>query len=342
MNKHQLKLENTIKNMQHSPARNFLYYIIAPLAVLLIGIILFCTVGFNYGVDFTGGSTVMVYVNNDSIYQDATTYDLDASEDYAIVCDKIASVLADANCTLVSCQTTKMDIYEDGVYGGMAVKIVYQNSTSDKDAIAIQNDAIRDRIITNFEYQSHQNAVSTIETVAPQYSFNWLAGLLAGALFALLACAVYFAFRFGFYSALLTILQVSLDASVTLALLAICRITMNMNSAVILLVSVAFSLLNIFLFLNRTRDSVNGGRFVKMRNTQMADTTTKELAVKKGIMYITLLLASIVFVAVATAGVRMIALGTILTLVVTFYTSNFVLGGIWAVVYRPKKVKKQL
>ena len=342
MNKYQLTLENKIKNSKHSPTRNFLYYVIAPLVVLLAGIILFCTVGFNYGVDFTGGSSFTIYTNNDAIYQDVESYDLDDAEDYSIVYNKIVDVLADGNCTLVSCQTTKVDIFEDNVFGGQAIKVVYQNSATGEDAIANQNEALRSRILSNFEYQSHQNALSSIDTIEPSYTFNWLAGLLSAILFAMLACAVYFAVRFGLYAFVMTILQVAFDGLLTLSLLAICRVTVNMSVGIVILASVVLSLANIFLFLNKTRDGVKAGRYAKMRNNDMADATTKDLAVKKGIAYIIMLLVAIIFVALSVSGIRMVALGIILALVVTFYTSNFVLGSVWATIYRPKKIKKQL
>ena len=57
-------LDDTIANSKFDYCKNLKWILIAPAVIILIGIILFSTIGFNLGLDFTGGSVLTVYSNN--------------------------------------------------------------------------------------------------------------------------------------------------------------------------------------------------------------------------------------------------------------------------------------
>ena len=73
------------KLKQADYVKKFKYFIIAPLVFLLAGIILLCAVGFNQGIDFTGGTIVNVYVGdnleNQNVYNQAKQKIDDVLED---------------------------------------------------------------------------------------------------------------------------------------------------------------------------------------------------------------------------------------------------------------------
>ena len=50
-------LNQKIVSSKFNITKNFLYFLIVPAVLLIVGIILLSTVGFNLGTDFTGKST---------------------------------------------------------------------------------------------------------------------------------------------------------------------------------------------------------------------------------------------------------------------------------------------
>ena len=63
-NKNKFSLDKTIEKSKFNYCKNLKWFLIAPIAIILVGIILFSTIGFNLGLDFTGGSVLTVYSNN--------------------------------------------------------------------------------------------------------------------------------------------------------------------------------------------------------------------------------------------------------------------------------------
>ena len=81
--KNKMQLNQKIINSKFNITKNFLYFLIVPAVIILVGIILLCTVGFNLGTDFTGSSTFKVYVNNENtLGEEIASYNLDNKDDY--------------------------------------------------------------------------------------------------------------------------------------------------------------------------------------------------------------------------------------------------------------------
>ena len=57
-------LDNKIENSKFDFCKNLKWFLIAPLLIILIGIVLLCTLGFNLGLDFTGGTNITIYIHS--------------------------------------------------------------------------------------------------------------------------------------------------------------------------------------------------------------------------------------------------------------------------------------
>ena len=57
-------LKYKAKNCKYNFSKNLLYHFIVPCVAIIIGIVLMCTVGFNYGLDFNGGINAIVVVED--------------------------------------------------------------------------------------------------------------------------------------------------------------------------------------------------------------------------------------------------------------------------------------
>ena len=336
------KIENKINSTKFNVCKNFLKYMIAPIVLLLVGIILLCTVGFNSGADFKGSSTFTIFANSHKEIALANQYDLSKDADVDAFVEDIEEVLNVDNLDIVRVQKTTMDIDEPMIRGAEALKITFVSSKTDREAIQRQNEAIKQMLVDKF-YSDYENAVSSVDYIAPSFDYGWLAGVLGAALSAAVVALAYFAIRQRSFVVLaLGFIQIAVDIVLSLALIAICRVPFNLTIAIILATTMLMSVLNVFLFTDKSKENITAGKYAKMSNQEMAELTVKELAYKKIIAYIALLLISILFIALAENSVRVVALGILLSLVASFYTSNFLLPVMWAGVYKERKAKKRL
>lgn len=333
-----MKLKEKIQNSKFSFTKNSLYFLIAPLVIFIIGLVLMLTVGFNYGTDFTGGRTFKVYVNNDGIVTNADSkkYDLNNTKDYDTVYSKIKTILDDNGLKIVEYKKTAINVTEYNVYGGQAVEVVYQNNFDNANE---KDEAVRDSLITSFRYEGFENSITTIDKTYSEYTFNWTVGVLAAIVFALLAAMIYLSFRYDRSAGLIAFIQVAFDLFLTLSLIAICRLTINLTVGIVLLSTFVISLANIFAYYVNVKSNFKQGKYEGMKNSEIANYTIKENLLKKIFAYSFLMLVAIMFSALAVEGVREVALGIMIALVVTFYSSQFILPAAWSTIFKKKKKK---
>lgn len=328
-------MKNAFVNSKFSFTKNFLYFLIIPALILIVGIVLMTTIGFNLGTDFKGGVTFKVYANYEQVVDspDAASYDLKNQQDYDVMHDKIVNVLGDNGLKVVSYRTTTMNIREYNVYNGQAVEVVYQNSGKSLTEV-------RDQIVHEFNYDAYDGAVSSFDTMQSQYTFDYVIGLVAAVVFGLVAMIVYLSLRYDRSAMFVSILQVALDMFMVIAMLLITRLTVNLTVAITLLTTFLLSAVNLIYFYAKIKTSIKQGKFEKVKPSVMADTLTKELICKKSIVTCILLVVFALLAAFVGGGVREVAIGVVISLVVTFFTSQCLLPSFWSTMRSTRKKKK--
>ena len=334
-----MMLDNKIKNSKSKITKNFLYYLIAPVLVLILGIVFICTLGFNGGVELNGGSSFTIYVNNGQEYA-APAEDYDIDQDYDTICAKIADILADGNMKAESFQKTKMNIEEKQVVGGDAIKVVFLNASNDSDIIKAENASIRTRIINAFAYDEY--AVTEISYQAPTFSISNLLISLATIVLAISLASIYMAFRNKNASYLAGILQVAADVILALAMVVAFRIPVDANISAIVMVSGVLSFANFFTFYGHIKNNIKDGLFTELKNCEMADKATKTLLVRKTIIYIALVLAAILCICLPSLGIKRVGLGILATVIASFYSSTFIMPAVWSITYKNRKQNKNI
>lgn len=336
MNK-KISIEQKIQNSKFDFIKKALYFIIAPIVILLIGVILLPTAGFSKGVDFAGGQTFNVYVNDEAKLDGATVYDLSEAKDYDEIYNKISLVLNENKASIVSYQTTKVNLEQYNVYSGQAVKVTFQVGEKDFDSTALRAD-----LIDAFGYSAFDGAVSAIDEVPAVATFDWAIAIMASILFGLVAAIIYMVIRFSNSAIFVMFIQTALDIFMTLSLLLICRVPVNLSIGVIVLVAFVLSLANSFVFYNKAREIRKAGIATDLKNADMANMITKQTMFKKSMIYIGGIVASLLFAVLSTNAISMASLGIMFALLSTYYTSTFVMPALWALVDKPRKAKKKV
>ncbi len=327
---------NNMKNSKFSFTKNFLYFLIAPALILLVGIILLSTVGFNLGTDFRGGVSFRVYANYENVIEtsdDIKSYDLNDKNDFNEVVDKINYVLNSNGLKAVSIRKTTMNIAEYDVYNGQAVEVVYQNNGK-----ALLE--VRDQVIDEFGYVGKDEAVTTFDTIQSSYTFNYVVALVAAIVFGIITLMLYLGFRFDKSAFLVSIMQVALDIFLVLGALLITRVTINLTFAVTLLTTLLLTAVNLIYFYTTMKSAIKQGKFEKVKPVEMADTMTRECLMKKIVVLFALLAVFVLLAALVPGGVREVSLGIIIALIVTFYSSECIMPSLWATINSVKKKKK--
>lgn len=331
-----MMLENKLKNSKIKFTKNFLYYIIAPAILLILGIIFACTIGFNGGVELNGGSSFVIYVNNGQEYsQPAVNYDID--QDYNAICSKIEDILAEGNLRVENFQKTTISIEEKQVINGDAIKVTFLNSSNNIEKINQENASIRTRLITSFAYDEY--AVTEVDYQEPTFSMSSLLMALGAIILAVSIASIYMALRNKNASFLLGILQGAFDIMLLLAMVLVLRIPVDYNISAIVIGGGVLSFANFFTFYGHTRNNMKDGLYADKNNTETADKATKALLVRKSIIYIALTFISLLCICLPSIGTVRVGLGMFIALIASFYSSTFVMPAMWAITYKNRKEK---
>ena len=126
-------LDDAIQNTKFNFAGNLKWFLIVPILIVLIGVILVSTLGFNLGIDFTGGSNVTIMLDKEGAYVvENFDSELLGSSDLGKVEQRVNGVLKEYGLTLSTIQKTKIgennNAKELGIVGKDAVIVKYQNS----------------------------------------------------------------------------------------------------------------------------------------------------------------------------------------------------------------------
>ncbi len=337
------KLENKLIASNWKISKNFLYYMIAPLVILLTAIVLICTVGFNLGTDFTGGSTFKLYVNNEALLgenEQIKVYNLDNKDDYNEVYNKVKTILNKNGLKIVSYRKSSMDISEYKVFSGQAIEVIFRNKASGTD-VANENESLKVQLLSEFNYNDYANAMSTVDAKVGKNAFNFSMEILAGIVVGLALVVIYMLIRKYRGLTIMMIMQVALDLLILFGLLLVCRPIINLNLGIAVIISFILSVLNAFVFIDKIKSNQKNGKFDNTTNNDAADFTIKQLFVKRSLIYILLLLVTLMFTFISVQSISEIGIYLILVLVSTFYTSNFICPAVWATMYKVKKEKSK-
>ncbi len=212
-----MKLIDKIKNSNFNYVRNGRWFFIAPAAILLLGIIMLAVLGFNLGLEFTGGT--------------------------------IVSVNADGEHTKVEIQE-KMDTYN------IKYTITEEQNTNGGNTYSIKFNAEGDsqQIITELnEYFNDEDWISA-ESIQASTTNETIISVFWSILAALAGLIIYMLIRFKFTAGMATVLALAHDVLMICALMAIFQIEINASFIAAILTVMAYSINNSLVVFDRVRN----------------------------------------------------------------------------------------
>lgn len=356
--KTRFSIDNLIENSKFSFTRNLKYFIIAPIVIIVVGIILLCTLGFNLGFDFTGGTNMTIYLNDatsgSSEFSDQS-YNLE--DNYDEVVDKINNVLANYDVNLSSIQTTEINIDADRGYSftivnGDAIIIKFQNGDMTEEEVESQNNEIQLALLKEFGYFDESattddltsnefaafvaNGGVTTASATSQLLMNSFIALLV----AVVLILIYVAIRFEITSGLAAILALFHDILITASFMLIFRIPINTPFIAALITILGYSINNTIIIFDRIRENVKLSKNLgKIDNYAVADNAVRSTMMRTILTTVTTFIMIFFITVIGVSDIQQFAFPIMIGILSGFYSSNFLTTGLWAIAYRPSKRK---
>ena len=356
--KTRFSIDNLIENSKFSFTRNLKYFIIAPIVIIVVGIILLCTLGFNLGFDFTGGTNMTIYLNDatsgSSEFSDQS-YNLE--DNYDEVVGKINNVLANYDVNLSSIQTTEINIDADRGYSftivnGDAIIIKFQNGDMTEEEVESQNNEIQLALLKEFGYFDESattddltsnefaafvaNGGVTTASATSQLLMNSFIALLV----AVVLILIYVAIRFEITSGLAAILALFHDILITTSFMLIFRIPINTPFIAALITILGYSINNTIIIFDRIRENVKLSKNLgKIDNYAVADNAVRSTMMRTILTTVTTFIMIFFITVIGVSDIQQFAFPIMIGILSGFYSSNFLTTGLWAIAYRPSKRK---
>lgn len=347
-NPNKFSMDKIISNSKFNYCKNLKWFLIAPIVIIVVGLILLFTVGFNLGLDFTGGSVIKVYANSEGIIENCEQYDVNDNADFNAMRNKIEEVLNQYNLSINTFRTTTMDI-EGVITKGQAVEVRYQNiDGATGTEIAETNKEIRTKLQDVFGYkeisvtENYSYAISAPEVVTATASSELLMNAFIAMLVAMVLILIYVAFRFEITSGLAAVLALFHDLLVMTSLVLIFRITINSSFVAALVTILGYSINNTIIIFDRIRENTRNGKFEKSSNTEVANASVKQTMSRSILTTLTTFITIAMVAIIGVSDIREFAVPILVGILAGFYSSVFITPGLWAIAYRkPKKNKKK-
>lgn len=302
-------MQNKFKNFNAS--RYTKYFLSFSLACLLIGAILLCVLGFNLGMDFTGGSTYEVAVGeiSDTDYN-ALKQNLGTVVSNEGVAYTISTKDTGADMVMeIKCQTQD-EVLQQTLYDNLSAATTYTVTS------------------TGF-----QGATTTGETLTSAFIAIFLA---------LMAMLIYIAIRFELISGVAALVALLHDVLMMCAFVVLLRIEINASFVAAIITILGYSINNTIIIFDRIRENMKMPDLQKMAPKDLADLSVRQTLRRTINTALTTIFAIMLLAIFGVASMRQFVLPILVGLIVGTYSSIFISPQLWSfLISRSKKLDKK-
>ena len=298
---------NKFKNFK--PSSYTKYFAILSATIFLIGLIVFSIIGFNLGMDFTGGSVLEVKVGTE-LSQDGKFNELS---------DEINKILNKNGLSVASIQIK-------GEGEDATIEVQYQNPAGMTDEEIVElNTTVHDALSTELGYTVSQTEAKGATSTSETLTYAFIAIFLA-----LIAMLIYIAIRFKLLSGIATIVILLHDILLMCALVAIFRIEVNASFIAAIITILGYSINNTIIIFDRLRENSHKDSLSKLTPMQIADLSVTQTLSRTINTSITTIMAVFLLAVVGVPSMTEFVLPILFGLIVGTYASIFISGPIWA------------
>lgn len=312
------KKMSTFMKKDFNLVANLKYYIIAPIAILFIGVIVLCFCGFNLGLDFTGGSVMSV-----TFRQEVSQTEYKEKENIIV-------------STLKNHGIAKYTLQKQGDSSTPTVSVKFQ----DIKGVNMEEltDTLKEELATKLGFDNDQ--ITNSGRIGASASAKLLTNALLAVGLATLLILVYIAIRFELFSGISAIIALVHDVMIMCALVAICRIQINSSFIAAVITVVGYSINNTIVIFDRVRENLRKESYHNYTNAQIVDVSVKDTLRRSLLTTLTTFLAIAMLAIIGVTDIREFVIPIIFGLLAGTYSSIFLAPSLWSLMYRKNKDKK--
>lgn len=287
-------------NKTFNYSANKIKFLILPLLVIVAGIVMyFVNGGFNFDVEFVGGTRMQVDV--------ATNFEIEELEkavETATGLDAVIQKGSTSNIAIVKLPAT------DTVDNDEAAKINAFNALKDK-------------------YSLEDDALLNAQSADPSFGKEVQGKALSFTLLAILFMLIYIMFRFDWKSGIMAVVALTINVLVMAAVYVISQIAINTTFIAAMLTVVGYSINNTIVIFDRIRENMKS-RKGNETVTALTNRSIKETMGRTVNSTVTTLITIILIYILGVSTIQQFALPLIIGIVAGAYTSIFLASTFWA------------
>ncbi len=345
------KFDRAIEKSNFNFFKNFKFFAIVSLALIIIGAFMCGFLGFNLGSDLASLSTIKIYTNSEGYTEgdNVLSFDIATQEGYNQAVKKIEDCLSLNGTSIYSVNKTTINIAKQNILGAKALEISFYNDNSlTEEEQKLQNEQIKNALMQAFGYLNEDVAlvegVTDAKILSPYRNnltivYSAIIALVVGVLFAIIYLVCRYertAFVTGFFI-------VMHDLVLLLALLAITRVPINLATIGVVAFSFFMSVINLIIFYSKAKELTSSGAVDKNKVSAVANEVTKSNIKINFYLYLILFILAILVIAFSTSSTMLFTgLSLLIAVLVNYFSAQFILNGFYGMVYKPAKKNPKL
>ena len=310
--------------------KNFKFTVLIPVVILLVAIIIFACIGFNLGIDFTGGTILKVKFGTDI-----------SNTEYNNYRSSIENILKTNGINNFTMQ-------KEGSTTEASVSVKFQDVKGKSEA---QMNSLVETVKTQIEEQLNPNNaipsfnVEDNQRIGASASSSLLTNALLAVSIAIVLMLIYIAIRFEFASGIAAIIALLHDVLLMCAFVIICRIQINSSFIAALITIIGYSINNTIVIFDRVRENLRRESLQSKTNAEIVDISVKDTLTRTIYTALTTIVSVLLLAIIGVSSIREFLFPIIFGLFAGTFSSIFISGPIWSYIYKKdkdKRLKKKL
>lgn len=310
-----MKFVDNLKNWKHDIVANLKYYIIPPLAIFVLGIVMWIALGMNLGIDFTGGTAVSVQFG--SQIEDENVYNQKL--------DEIKEVMKNYDLTVSLDQRM-------GEGESARIQVRFQNISGKSDE---EMQSIAEALVGDLESKYPSYTVQNENRISASASSSLILNALLAVCIAMALIVVYLAIRFKKWTfGVCSIVSLLHDVLIMFSFMLIFHLEISSTFIAALITIIGYSINSNVIIFDRIRENL------KLMPKESLDVITnvsiKQTLTRTLVTTFTTFLVVFVLLFVGISGITSFVLPITIGLVASFYSSVFISSALWAKMNKQK------
>ena len=274
-------------------------FVIIPALIVVLGIVMYIVNGgFNFDVEFLGGTRMQVELKSE----------FDNDELSQLILDKTGA---------------SAKVQKSGNSATQAIIKVQATENEDETKIAVMDTLKEKFAITDAELISSSTASASFGMEVQRKALMYT-------LLAIICILIYIAIRFEWRSAVMAVIGLAINVLIMAAVYAITNIPLNTTFIAAMLTVIGYSINNTIVIFDRIRENMKGRR-KNNTVTEIVDNAVKETMGRTINSTITTLITIVLIYILGVNAIKEFALPLIVGIVAGAYTSIFIASSFWAI-----------